>query len=110
MYRRGGNKEDPWISPVDHTNAVNEGLLVYGENNYGYPNNESIQKHDGADVYIRMKTDAVESEDEIKANLVNQELSEKTREVINYGENITVNLLSPPEYGSMIRVRASIIL
>jgi hypothetical protein len=37
MYNRGGLMEDPWISPVDHANAVDEGLLMYGENNFGSP-------------------------------------------------------------------------
>jgi len=35
MYRRQGNKEDPWISLEDHTDAIAAGTILYGENSYG---------------------------------------------------------------------------
>jgi glutathionyl-hydroquinone reductase len=54
MYRRSGNKEDPWISLKDHSTSIKEGSIVYGENGFGGKHSESISKHDGGDVYIRM--------------------------------------------------------
>jgi hypothetical protein len=56
MYRRGGNKEDPWISLKDHFTASKEGLIVYGENNYA-GHNKGISAHGGGDVYIRMSVE-----------------------------------------------------
>jgi hypothetical protein len=35
MYNRKGNKEDPWISLQDHEQAIKNGTILYGENNYG---------------------------------------------------------------------------
>jgi len=51
-YRRQGSKEDPWISLTDHSSAIGEGNLLYGENSYG-TRSEVLTKHGGADVYIR---------------------------------------------------------
>jgi len=52
MYRRSGNKEDPWISIKDHATSIREGSILYGENNFGGKHALALE-HDGADVYIR---------------------------------------------------------
>jgi len=51
-YRRQGSIEDPWISLTDHSSAIGEGNILYGENSYGV-RSEVLTKHGGADVYIR---------------------------------------------------------
>mmetsp|Transcript_29544 Transcript_29544/g.43581 ORF Transcript_29544/g.43581 Transcript_29544/m.43581 type:complete len:288 (-) Transcript_29544:88-951(-) len=53
-YRRVPNKEDPWISVIDHGPAIKSGDIVYGENRFGrnhWARGPAI--HGGADVYIR---------------------------------------------------------
>ena len=52
-WSRGGdtNKEDPWISVVDHFDAVH-GKIVYGENKYGSHHVSSVRDHNGGNVWI----------------------------------------------------------
>ena len=55
-YRRQGNREDPWISLSDHSNAIYAGEILYGENSFGSFHASTVlpsHKHNGADVYIR---------------------------------------------------------
>jgi hypothetical protein len=55
-YRRQGNHEDPWISTIDHSPAIGQGEIVYGENNFGSTHaNAVLPNHQGANVYIRQK-------------------------------------------------------
>ena len=55
-YRRNAAKEDPWISLTDHFNAIGEGNILYGENNFGGSHASNIlPHHNGANVYIRKK-------------------------------------------------------
>ena len=53
-YRRQGNPEDPWISLVDHHQAYSQGLIIYGENNFGLMHASTIlPHHNGANVWVR---------------------------------------------------------
>merc|ERR1711990_806955 len=52
MYRRKPNKEDPWISLVNHHTAIGSSQMMYGENNFGGAHASILKKHQGADVYI----------------------------------------------------------
>jgi len=53
-YRRQGNKEDPWISTIDHGPAIGQGEIVYGEQSFGSTHaNTVLSQHDGANVFIR---------------------------------------------------------
>jgi len=53
-YRRQNVREDPWISLTDHHDAIGQGYILYGGNNYGGSQASKILPiHDGADVYIR---------------------------------------------------------
>ena len=65
MYRRSGNKEDPWISLKDHGTSIREGSILYGENSYGGRHAKALS-HDGADVYIRVSTDTEKDEEDDK--------------------------------------------
>lgn len=48
------NPEDPWVSLVDHEEAVVSGDILYGENSYGGQQaNATLPVHNGANVYIR---------------------------------------------------------
>ena len=59
-YRREGNLEDPWISLTDHAVAIGGGDIVYGEKSFGDAHaNNVLPKHHGANVYIRMKSNAI---------------------------------------------------
>ena len=59
MYRRNGNKEDPWISLIDHTQAIPTGNILYGEANYGGAHASVLSAHNGADVFIRSNENKV---------------------------------------------------
>jgi hypothetical protein len=53
-YRRHGNREDPWISTIDHGPAIGQGEIVYGEQNFGSTHAAAaLPMHDGANVFIR---------------------------------------------------------
>jgi len=53
-YNRKGNKEDPWISLIDHHPAIVQGMIVYGESNYGGVHATRVLPiHNGANVFIR---------------------------------------------------------
>eukprot|EP00927_Polykrikos_kofoidii_P028198 TRINITY_DN24650_c0_g2_i1.p1 TRINITY_DN24650_c0_g2~~TRINITY_DN24650_c0_g2_i1.p1 ORF type:complete len:1139 (+),score=129.46 TRINITY_DN24650_c0_g2_i1:60-3476(+) len=53
-YRRHGHAEDPWVSLEDHTAAIGNGNIVYGENLFGGAHAAKILPvHQGANVYIR---------------------------------------------------------
>ena len=53
-YNRNGVTEDPWISVIDHSPAIGQGEIVYGENRFGGTHASAVlPKHGGADVYIR---------------------------------------------------------
>mmetsp|Transcript_90758 Transcript_90758/g.207688 ORF Transcript_90758/g.207688 Transcript_90758/m.207688 type:complete len:569 (-) Transcript_90758:194-1900(-) len=59
-YRRHRNKEDPWISTVDHGAAVRTGKIVYGENNAGGVHaSRVLPVHMGANVFVRNIKDSV---------------------------------------------------
>jgi len=53
-YRRKSCGADPWISLTDHSSAVGEGNILYGENSFR-TRSEVLTKHGGADVYIRKR-------------------------------------------------------
>jgi len=53
-YRRSGNLEDPWISSIDHNDAIGAGEILYGENNIEMDHARKVLPlHNGANVYIR---------------------------------------------------------
>ena len=55
-FRRDGAKEDPWVSLIDHAEAVPKGLIIYGENNFGSNHAANILPlHNGANVWLRYK-------------------------------------------------------
>ena len=60
MYRRTGVLEDPWISLEDHSTAIGNRNIMYGENGYGTPHADIINNHNGADVYIRESTQMIQ--------------------------------------------------
>jgi hypothetical protein len=76
MYRRSGNKEDPWISPKDHSTAIKEGMILYGENGFGGRHSLSLL-HDGADVYIRSKVIPDNNDDEEEEEEEEEEVKPK---------------------------------
>ena len=51
-YRRSNNKEDPWVSLVDHHSSINTGQILYGENSYGGRHASTVLL-DGVNVYVR---------------------------------------------------------
>ena len=54
MYRRSANKEDPWLSLIDHSPAIGSGDILYGEYSFGHGHASNVlPKHGGADVYVR---------------------------------------------------------
>jgi hypothetical protein len=54
-YYRAGNPEDPWISLTDHSSAIGQGNLLYGENGYGGAHAANVlPAHNGANVFIRL--------------------------------------------------------
>ena len=55
-YNRKSVAEDPWISLTDHSLAVEEGNIIYGEADFNLASHTSILLlHNGANVYIRKK-------------------------------------------------------
>lgn len=55
-YNRKGNLEDPWISVIDHAEAIDAGMLVYGENSFDWPSHRKVLRaHNGANVFVRKK-------------------------------------------------------
>jgi len=52
-YRRRGAREDPWISIIDHFDAISTQNIVYGEANFGHAHANILSSHDGANVFIR---------------------------------------------------------
>ena len=55
-YNRISVAEDPWISLTDHSLAVEEGNIIYGEAEFNLASHTSILRlHNGANVYIRRK-------------------------------------------------------
>ena len=55
-YNRKSSPEDPWISLTDHSLAVEEGNIIYGEAEFNLASHTSILRlHNGANVYIRKK-------------------------------------------------------
>ena len=55
-YNRKNKMEDPWISLTDHSSAVEENNILYGEDNFGLASHtEILRLHNGANVYIRRK-------------------------------------------------------
>ena len=60
-FNRGDHAEDPWISPIDHFDAIGTGpgtgKILYGENGVPGPHSENIlPAHNGANVYVRLST------------------------------------------------------
>jgi len=56
-YRRESQLEDPWISLTDHAEAIGQGNILYGENNYGSTHAAAVlPDHNGANVYVRLHT------------------------------------------------------
>ena len=56
-YNRKSVAEDPWISLTDHSLAVDEGNIIYGEADFNHASHTSILRlHNGANVYIRKKS------------------------------------------------------
>ena len=55
-YRRNGAREDPWVSLIDHDRAISQGLIIYGEANFGSNHAANILPlHNGANVWLRYK-------------------------------------------------------
>ena len=55
-YNRESVAEDPWISLTDHSLAIEEGNIIYGEADFDHATHTSIlHLHNGANVYIRKK-------------------------------------------------------
>ena len=55
-YNRESVAEDPWISLTDHSLAIEEGNIIYGEADFDHATHTSILRlHNGANVYIRKK-------------------------------------------------------
>ena len=53
-YNRESSAEDPWISLTDHSLAIDEGNIIYGEANFNHASHTKILPlHNGANVYIR---------------------------------------------------------
>ena len=56
-YNRKSDAEDPWISLTDHSLAIDEGNIIYGEANFNLASHTKILPlHNGANVYIRKKS------------------------------------------------------
>lgn len=54
MYHRPGNPEDPWLSLIDHGDAIPAGKILYGANSYtGAHATTVLPVHNGANVFIR---------------------------------------------------------
>ena len=65
-YNRAGSPEDPWISVIDHSSAIGQGKIVYGESSFGGTHASAVLlPHRGADVYIRDSTATVLSTEPI---------------------------------------------
>ena len=53
-YLRENNPEDPWISLSDHSFAISNGEILYGENNHGiHTTTDALPHHNGANVFVR---------------------------------------------------------
>ena len=56
-YNRESDMEDPWISLSDHSLAIDEGNIIYGEASFNRAAHTKILPlHNGANVYIRKKS------------------------------------------------------
>jgi len=54
MYHRPGNAEDPWLSLIDHGDAIAAGKILYGANSFnGNHATKVLPVHNGANVFIR---------------------------------------------------------
>jgi hypothetical protein len=55
MYNRSGNTEDPWFSAEDHSAAIENGTILYGEDGfYGWGHAANVlPEFNGANVFIR---------------------------------------------------------
>ena len=54
-YNRSGSAEDPWISADDHSDAINNDSILYGENKFGnssYGHTTTIRNHNGVNVFV----------------------------------------------------------
>jgi len=53
-YRRESALEDPWISLTDHSEAIAQGNILYGENGFGSTHATAVlPRHMGANVFVR---------------------------------------------------------
>ena len=53
MIKREGKQEDPWISLVDHKDAIKQDMILYGGSSYGNKYASILMDHDGANVFIK---------------------------------------------------------
>jgi hypothetical protein len=53
MIKREGKQEDPWISLIDHKDAINQDMILYGGSSFGNKYASILMDHDGANVYIK---------------------------------------------------------
>ena len=70
-YNRKGNKEDPWISLSDHDQATNNDEILYGGDGYGGNHARVLNKHRGANVFIRLAPEN-KGEDNILIGIINR--------------------------------------
>ncbi|MEZ6132524.1 MAG: PEP-CTERM sorting domain-containing protein [Planctomycetaceae bacterium] len=54
MYNRTGFPEDPWLSALDHADAIGSGNILYGEDSFGGAHALNVLPvYNGANVFIR---------------------------------------------------------
>ena len=53
MVKREGKNEDPWISMIDHNEAISQEMILYGGSSFGNKYAGILMDHNGADVYIK---------------------------------------------------------
>ena len=54
MYNRAGFSEDPWLSALDHSDAIGTGNILYGEASFGGEHASNVLPvFNGANVFIR---------------------------------------------------------
>ncbi|MFN9897762.1 MAG: hypothetical protein ACK55Z_02980, partial [bacterium] len=64
-YNREGVPEDPWISIIDHAEAIDAGMILYGENSFNLASHAKVlQAHNGANVFIRKSTGPEQANDD----------------------------------------------
>jgi hypothetical protein len=61
MYNLDDSPEDPWLSPVDHTDATANSQILYGENGNSLYTS-ILTEHNGANVYIKNFSSTSEAE------------------------------------------------